>query len=100
VHLITIIRLQFFLVMLIIAYNSRYEDKRWISRDGKPKSPTRVQEDKASVHWQRPGERTGHGHISSSENTFEERKNTRPPGTASATRISVPVPPKGPEQVS
>ncbi|XP_062168748.1 ADP-ribosylation factor GTPase-activating protein AGD5 isoform X1 [Alnus glutinosa] len=79
---------------------AKYEDKRWIPRDGKPKSPTRVQEDKASGHWQRPGERIGHGHISSSENTFEERKNTRPSGTASATRISVPAPPKGPEQVT
>jgi len=78
---------------------AKYEEKRWIARDGKPKSPTRGQEDKASVHWQRPGERSGHGHISSSENTYEERKITRPPSTI-ATRISLPVPPKGPEQVT
>ncbi|GMY31665.1 ADP-ribosylation factor GTPase-activating protein AGD5 [Fagus crenata] len=78
---------------------AKYEEKRWIPRDGKPKSPTRGQEDKASVHWQRPGERSGHGHISSSENTFEERKITRPPSTT-GTRISIPVPPKGPEQVA
>ena len=73
--------------------------KGWNARDGKPKSPTRGQEDKASVHWQRPGERSGHGHISSSKNTYEERKITRPPSTI-ATRISLRVPPKGPEQVS
>ncbi|XP_042948747.1 ADP-ribosylation factor GTPase-activating protein AGD5 isoform X2 [Carya illinoinensis] len=79
---------------------SMYEEKRWISRDGKPKSPTRGQEDKASMHRQRPGERSGKGHISSSENTFEERKNTQPPSSSPATRITVPVPPKGPEQVT
>ncbi|KAG6637404.1 ADP-ribosylation factor GTPase-activating protein AGD5 isoform X1 [Carya illinoinensis] len=79
---------------------AKYEEKRWISRDGKPKSPTRGQEDKASMHRQRPGERSGKGHISSSENTFEERKNTQPPSSSPATRITVPVPPKGPEQVT
>ncbi|KAF5478732.1 hypothetical protein F2P56_005270 [Juglans regia] len=79
---------------------AKYEEKRWISRDGKPKSPTRGQEDKASMHWQRPGERSGKDHISSSENTFEERKNTRPPSASPATRITVPVPPKGPEKVT
>lgn len=51
------------------------------------------------MHRQRPGERSGKGHISSSENTFEERKNTQPPSSSPATRITVPVPPKGPEQV-
>ncbi|KAB1217201.1 putative ADP-ribosylation factor GTPase-activating protein AGD5 [Morella rubra] len=86
--------------ILIRAHISRYEDKRWIPRDGKPTSPTREQEDKASVHWQRPGERNGHGHVSSPENTFEERKNTRPPSSSPATRISIPLPPKGPEQVT
>lgn len=85
--------------ILIRAHISRYEDKRWIPRDGKPTSPTREQEDKASVYWQRPGERNGHGHVSSPENTFEERKNTRPPSSSPATRISIPLPPKGPEQV-
>ena len=61
-----------------MAHSSRYEEKRWIARDGKPNSPSRGQEDNASVHWQRLGERNGHGHISSSENTYEERKITRP----------------------
>lgn len=76
--------------MLITAHSSR--------NDGKSRSPTRVQEERASVHWQRPGERLGHAHISSPENSFQERKNTRPPSTTVATRISVPAPAKGPDQ--
>ncbi|XP_041009432.1 ADP-ribosylation factor GTPase-activating protein AGD5-like [Juglans microcarpa x Juglans regia] len=76
------------------------EDKRWISWGGKPKSPTIGQEDKASMLWQRRGKRSGKGHIPSSENTFEERKNTWPPNFSLATRITVPIPPKGPEQVT
>ncbi|KAM4099778.1 hypothetical protein ACB094_05G017500 [Castanea mollissima] len=77
---------------------AKFEEKRWIARNGKPKSPTRAQEDKASIHRQRPRERSEHGHISSSKNTYEERKITRPPSTID-TRISLPVPPKGPEQI-
>ncbi|XP_035550056.1 ADP-ribosylation factor GTPase-activating protein AGD5-like isoform X2 [Juglans regia] len=77
---------------------AKYDDKRWIPKDGKTKSSTRGQEDKASVHWQRPGERSGPGPSSGSEKTFEERKNTRPSSTIPSTKMSIPVPPKGPEQ--
>ncbi|KAA8526862.1 hypothetical protein F0562_008909 [Nyssa sinensis] len=82
---------------------AKYEDKRWIPKDGKPKSPSREQAEKASVQWQRPGDRSGHGYASSSENSSEERKNFQAPSTKdsiSSTRISIPVPPKGPEQVT
>ncbi|XP_040990092.1 ADP-ribosylation factor GTPase-activating protein AGD5-like isoform X2 [Juglans microcarpa x Juglans regia] len=77
---------------------AKYDDKRWIPKDGKTKSSTRGQEDKASVHWQRPGERSGPGPSSGSEKTFEERKNTRPSSTIPSAKMSIPVPPKGPEQ--
>ncbi|KAH7546508.1 hypothetical protein FEM48_Zijuj01G0208200 [Ziziphus jujuba var. spinosa] len=82
---------------------AKYEEKRWVLRDGKPQSPSRAREEKASSHWQRPAERSGHSHTGSSENLFEERKNAQPSTkkeSLPATRISLPVPPKGPEQVT
>lgn len=81
---------------------AKYEEKRWISKDGKPKSPPRRTEDKASVQWQRPSDRSGHGHFSSSGNS-SERKNAPAPSTKQnfpAAKMSVPIPPKGPEQVA
>ncbi|KAH0986751.1 hypothetical protein GBA52_013928 [Prunus armeniaca] len=85
-----------------IRVQSAYEDKRWVSRDGQPKPPSRGWEEKTSTHWQRPGERSGHGYVGNSEKTFEERKNIQSTSTQQsvpAARISLPVPPKGPEQV-
>ncbi|VVA29607.1 PREDICTED: probable ADP-ribosylation factor [Prunus dulcis] len=81
---------------------AKYEDKRWVSRDGQPKPPSRGWEEKTSTHWQRPGERSGHGYVGNSEKTFEERKNIQSASTQQsvpAARISLPDPPKGPEQV-
>ncbi|KAL5551897.1 hypothetical protein UlMin_002073 [Ulmus minor] len=72
---------------------AKYEDKRWVARDGKPKSPSRGREEK----------KIGHGYTGSSENSFHERKNVQPPTrkeVVPARRISIPVPPKGPEQVT
>ncbi|XP_057460837.1 ADP-ribosylation factor GTPase-activating protein AGD5-like isoform X2 [Actinidia eriantha] len=68
---------------------AKYEEKRWIAKNSKPKSPPRAQEDKGSVHGKRPGS--------------EERKNFQAPSTRDsipATRISLPVPHKGPESVT
>ncbi|THG22957.1 hypothetical protein TEA_019574 [Camellia sinensis var. sinensis] len=80
---------------------AKYEEKRWVAKDSQPKSPSRSLEEKASVQWQRPGDRSGNGYASNSENSSEERKNfqasTRE--TVPATRISIPVPPKGPESI-
>ncbi|XP_057507262.1 ADP-ribosylation factor GTPase-activating protein AGD5-like isoform X2 [Actinidia eriantha] len=70
---------------------AKYEEKRWVAKNSKPKSPPRAQEDNGSVHAQRPG-------VSS-----EGRKNFQAPSTRDsipATRISLPVPPKGPESVT
>ncbi|XP_073268829.1 ADP-ribosylation factor GTPase-activating protein AGD5 isoform X2 [Populus alba] len=80
---------------------AKYEDKRWVSKDGRAQSPPSGL-DERSLH-QRPGERSEHGHTSSSENLFEEKKNSQVSSSrnsATATRISVPVPPRGPEQVT
>jgi hypothetical protein len=67
----------------------RYEDKRWVARDAKPKSPSRLLEEKSPSQWQKPV-----------ENTFEERKKIQPSNAIPATRISVLAPPKGHVQVS
>ncbi|PSS16215.1 ADP-ribosylation factor GTPase-activating protein [Actinidia chinensis var. chinensis] len=70
---------------------AKYEEKRWVAKNNKPKSPPRAQDDNGSMHAQRPG-------VSS-----EGRKNFQAPSTRDsipATRISLPVPPKGPESVT
>ncbi|MBA0838329.1 hypothetical protein Goarm_010397, partial [Gossypium armourianum] len=82
---------------------AKYEEKRWVPRDGKSKSPPRRLDERAPSHWQRPTETSGHGHISNSENSFEERRNKQALGQKEnlpATRVSLPVPPKGPDQVT
>ncbi|KAK6132634.1 hypothetical protein DH2020_033623 [Rehmannia glutinosa] len=81
---------------------AKYDDKRWIPKDGKTKSPARRIEEKASVQWQRPSDRSGHGHVSNSGNFSDEKKNvpvSSPKENIPAARLSVPMPPKGPEQV-
>ncbi|KAL6538365.1 hypothetical protein OROGR_012353 [Orobanche gracilis] len=82
---------------------AKYEEKRWVSKDGKPKSPARIVEETPSFQWQKPTDRSGHGHVSDSRNFSSERKNI-PVTTAKenipAAIICLPVPPKGPEQVA
>lgn len=81
---------------------SRYEEKRWAPRNGKPESPTRRHEEKASVQWQQPEERNAHGYVRRTGNQSEEWKSPQAPiirERTAATRITVPAPPKGPEQV-
>ncbi|PIN09579.1 putative GTPase-activating protein [Handroanthus impetiginosus] len=81
---------------------AKYEEKRWIPKDGKPKTPTRRIEEKTSVQWQRPSDRSEHGHASDSGNSSDESKNgpaSSTKGHIPAARINVPMPPKGPEQV-
>ncbi|GAV85360.1 ArfGap domain-containing protein, partial [Cephalotus follicularis] len=82
---------------------AKYEDKRWVAIDGKPNASSGGQDEKTSVHWQRPGERSGHEYASNSENSFDERKNSQASSTKEsipATRIGFPVPPKGSEQIT
>ncbi|KAL8046502.1 hypothetical protein ABFS82_08G182400 [Erythranthe guttata] len=82
---------------------AKYEDKRWVSKDGKPKSPPKRVEEKAPVQWQRANDRSGYGHVSSSGNSSDEKKNVPTSSAKEATpnaRINVPAPPRGPQQVS
>ncbi|XP_065862177.1 ADP-ribosylation factor GTPase-activating protein AGD5 [Euphorbia lathyris] len=81
---------------------AKYEEKRWVAKDGKPKSPPRRHDEKSASHAQRPNE-SRHQQTSSSENLFEERKNVQPPRSkesAPSARISISLPPKGPEQAT
>ncbi|KAJ4911339.1 putative ADP-ribosylation factor GTPase-activating protein AGD5 [Raphanus sativus] len=82
---------------------AKYEEKRWVSKGEKARSPPRVEQER-----RRSVERTTvpgyeHGHSSGTPvNLFEEKKTVQAPRTrysASATRISLPVPPQGPGQV-
>ncbi|KAF9672870.1 hypothetical protein SADUNF_Sadunf11G0089200 [Salix dunnii] len=80
---------------------AKYEEKRWVSKDGTQSPPSGLDE-RSSLH-QRPDERSGHGRTRSSENLFEEKKNSQvysSRNSAPATRISVPVPPRGPKPVT
>ncbi|GAB4849564.1 hypothetical protein Ancab_004358 [Ancistrocladus abbreviatus] len=80
---------------------AKYEEKRWVSKDGKPKSPSRGHEEKVSANHPRVEEINGHGSLNKSVNSSEERKNALPPSSrenTSATRISIPMPPKVAEQ--
>ncbi|RDX62124.1 putative ADP-ribosylation factor GTPase-activating protein AGD5 [Mucuna pruriens] len=77
---------------------AKYEEKRWLPRDGNSKTPSGLREEKSPSRWQRPVERSGYAAVS--DNTFEERKKIQPSNTIPATRISVPAPHRAPEQVT
>ncbi|CAK9183060.1 unnamed protein product [Ilex paraguariensis] len=81
---------------------AKYEDKRWVLKDGKPKSPSRGCEETVSVQKQRTGDRIVHGYATNSENLSDGRYNFHVQSSNEsipAARISIPVPPKGPEPV-
>ncbi|XP_073285415.1 ADP-ribosylation factor GTPase-activating protein AGD5-like [Primulina huaijiensis] len=75
-----------------------YEEKRWISKDGKPKSPPRRIEEKTSVQQQRPSERSGYGHLSHSGLLADKRKHV--PAPVTKENIAAPRTPKGSEQIA
>ncbi|GKV15878.1 hypothetical protein SLEP1_g26618 [Rubroshorea leprosula] len=79
---------------------AKYEEKRWVPKDGIPKSPPRGQDERASVVEQRHVEKGGHGYANGPENSFEERKKVRASRIKESRRVvmSVPGPPKGPEE--
>ncbi|KAL2331482.1 hypothetical protein Fmac_019063 [Flemingia macrophylla] len=76
---------------------AKYEEKRWVPRDGNSKTPSGLREER-TPQWQRPVERSGYAAVSG--NTFEERKRIQPSNAIPATRISVPGPPRAPELVT
>ncbi|KAG5114251.1 hypothetical protein JHK82_037520 [Glycine max] len=77
---------------------AKYDEKRWVPRDGNSKTPSGFREEKSPSHWQRPVERSGYAAVS--ENKFEERKKIQPSTAIPAARINVPAPPRAPEQVT
>lgn len=80
----------------------RYEDKRWVPKDGNPKSPPRGREEKPSVMWQMPSDRNAHGYSGHSRNVSDERKNFQAASgqeTVATGRTSIPAPPRGQEPV-
>jgi hypothetical protein len=69
----------------------RYEEKRWVPRDGKAKSPSRVNGEKT------PTRSSGHGQMNDTNHVLEERKVTRPPitnGRSPSSKSSTPMPVK------
>ncbi|KAJ8534478.1 hypothetical protein K7X08_016206 [Anisodus acutangulus] len=80
---------------------AKYEDKRWIPEDGKEKSAFRIQDERATVQQQQHYDRSGHAR--SYSGSSDERISTQCPSTKQdipAARFSIPLPPRGPEQVS
>ncbi|CAI9088588.1 OLC1v1022964C6 [Oldenlandia corymbosa var. corymbosa] len=81
---------------------AKYEEKRWVAKDGQPRSPARGLEEKPSVQWQRPVETNAHGFSGHSRNSYVERKNFHTSAakeTSAAGRTGIPAPPRGQEPV-
>ncbi|OWM88681.1 hypothetical protein CDL15_Pgr002448 [Punica granatum] len=76
---------------------AKYEEKRWVPRDGNSRSPSRDHEQTDPVDLPRPEQRSEHALVSNSGSSFEHRTNTHASGTK-GTRTRVPVSRKGPEQ--
>ncbi|XP_071693101.1 ADP-ribosylation factor GTPase-activating protein AGD5-like isoform X2 [Rutidosis leptorrhynchoides] len=79
---------------------AKYEEKRWVAKDGRPSSPSRFQENKAPAQSQKPAERFVHSRFS--ENPSNEKRSFQArsiKSNVSATKNSLPVPPTGSEPV-
>ncbi|XP_068644461.1 ADP-ribosylation factor GTPase-activating protein AGD5-like [Aristolochia californica] len=76
---------------------AKYEEKRWVPRKKRSKSPPKVYEEKAPVSCLKVGERVAHGYSSNAkvERPLEERRNTPPP----TVNINVSAPPKRSNEV-
>uniref|UniRef100_A0A5B6YID3 Putative ADP-ribosylation factor GTPase-activating protein AGD5 n=1 Tax=Davidia involucrata TaxID=16924 RepID=A0A5B6YID3_DAVIN len=82
---------------------AKYEEKRWIPRDGKAKSSSIVREERASVYKSGPGISSGIGHSNGIKHLSEERKSPQLPNTNKslpASTSSNSVPPKVFQQIT
>ncbi|CAL8145986.1 unnamed protein product [Prunus armeniaca] len=61
---------------------AKYEHKKWVPKDGKAKSPPRVNEEKNSVYRARPETSSPHGHVKETERFSEEQKGAHPPSAS------------------
>ncbi|WMV48863.1 hypothetical protein MTR67_042248 [Solanum verrucosum] len=80
---------------------AKYEDKRWIPKETE-KSVSRIQERRATGKQQQHSDRSGLEHASNSGGSSVERVSLQRPSTKqdlTAARFSIPLPPRGPEQV-
>ncbi|KAK3013400.1 hypothetical protein RJ639_009461, partial [Escallonia herrerae] len=75
---------------------AKYVDKRWISRDGKAKSPSNVGGEKVPDYKQRPKIRDGIGYASSTERFPDEGRRSQ----LNNTNSSVPAPKSSNPRVS
>ncbi|CAA0815937.1 Probable ADP-ribosylation factor GTPase-activating protein AGD5 [Striga hermonthica] len=87
---------------------AKYDEKRWVPKNGQAGSPARRIEETASVNLHQPHDRKDNGQVSNSGNPSDERKSVRTPssrtpsakGHISAATISFPAPLRGPELAS
>src|SRR4051812_12939144 len=63
----------------------KYKDKRWVAKDTKLTSPSKLPKEKSHSQWQKPVERVGHNYVV--VNTFEERRKIQQSNANPATRI-------------
>ncbi|CAL8145971.1 unnamed protein product [Prunus armeniaca] len=66
----------------VLMLSIRYEHKKWVPKDGKAKSPPRVNEEKNSVYRARPETSSPHGHVKETERFSEEQKGAHPPSAS------------------
>ncbi|KAF8026169.1 hypothetical protein BT93_F2855 [Corymbia citriodora subsp. variegata] len=82
---------------------AKYEEKRWVVREAKQKSPSRLQEEKPSSYLHGAGEISGQSHVGSSEDLFEEKEKpqaSKDKDSLPSMKISIPLPPRGSEKVT
>ncbi|KAK9689000.1 hypothetical protein RND81_09G027200 [Saponaria officinalis] len=80
---------------------AKYEEKRWVAKDGRERSPYNGGEENLSSHQLKPEDRNGHGYESKPVNANVERKTVNPSNirdVRSTGRFSIPSPPKGFQQ--
>ncbi|XP_062160915.1 ADP-ribosylation factor GTPase-activating protein AGD5-like [Alnus glutinosa] len=73
---------------------AKYQDKRWVPRDAKERSSSRVNEEKGSVYRPGPGSSSWYGYRKNIEHSSEERNGAHPPRTnnrITTSKSSVPV---------
>ncbi|XP_016457947.2 ADP-ribosylation factor GTPase-activating protein AGD5 isoform X4 [Nicotiana tabacum] len=82
---------------------AKYEEKRWIRKNGKEKSVSKIQEELATVQRQQRCDKTGHEHATNSGGSSNERISIQRPSIKQdipSARFSIPLPPRAPEQTS
>ncbi|KAK4782318.1 hypothetical protein SAY86_016420 [Trapa natans] len=80
---------------------AKYDEKRWVPRDGNPRSASGARDQTETIRQSDFELRAGQAYLSNSRSSYERRKDILASGTKesiSAVRADVPPPRKGPEQ--